>query len=108
MLESIIEVDEKVMERYFEGTPPTDEELSRLIVRAIAEGTLMPIVCCSGKTGVGLSELLDAVAPAVWRPMRIPRTVTKDGERDRRSRPIRTARWWPRSSRPASTRSCRS
>ncbi len=50
------------MERYFEGTPPTDEELSGLIVRAIAEGTLVPIVCCSGKTGVGLPELLDAVA----------------------------------------------
>ena len=30
------------MERYFEGTPPTDEELSRLIVRAVAEGTLVP------------------------------------------------------------------
>ena len=27
LLESIIEVDEEVTERYFEGTPPTDEEL---------------------------------------------------------------------------------
>ena len=30
LLESIIEVDEAVMERYFEGTPPTAEELPRL------------------------------------------------------------------------------
>ncbi len=79
LLESIIEVDEKVMERYFEGTPPTAEELSRLIVRAIAEGTLIPIVCCSGKTGVGLTELLDAVAACGLAPDSIPRTITKDG-----------------------------
>ena len=61
-MESIIEVDEAVMERYFEGTPPTDEELPRLIVRAVAQGALIPIVCVSGKTGVGLPELLDALA----------------------------------------------
>ena len=27
LLETIIEVDEAVTERYFEGTPPTDEEI---------------------------------------------------------------------------------
>ncbi|MFT5523865.1 MAG: elongation factor G, partial [Pirellulaceae bacterium] len=61
LIESIIEVDEAVMERYFEGTPPTDEELSKLIVQAVASGSLVPIVCCSAKTGVGLTEFLDAV-----------------------------------------------
>ncbi len=62
LLESIIEVDEQVMERYFEGTPPTDDELSRLIVRAVKEGTLVPIVCTSAKSQIGLVELLDAIA----------------------------------------------
>ena len=38
LLETIIEVDEEVMARYFEGTPPTDEEISRLIVKAVAQG----------------------------------------------------------------------
>ena len=61
LMESIIEVDDEVMERYFEGTPPTEEELSRLIVRAVAEGSLVPILCCSSKTGVGAPELLDAI-----------------------------------------------
>ncbi|MBM4089447.1 MAG: elongation factor G [Planctomycetes bacterium] len=81
LLESIIEVDEGVMERYFEGTPPTDEELSRLIVRAVAEGTLIPIACCSGKTGVGLNELLDAVALRGLCPADLRRTAsTAEGE----------------------------
>ncbi len=61
LVESIIEVDDEVMERYFEGTQPTDKELSKLIVLAVKAGTLIPIVCCSAKTGVGVAELLDAI-----------------------------------------------
>lgn len=80
LLESIIEVDEGVMERYFEGTPPTDEELAGLIVRAVAAGTLVPILCCSGKTGVGMPELLAAAAMCGLPPDALPRTVTKGEE----------------------------
>ncbi len=81
LLESIVEVDDDVMERYLEGETPTDEELSRLIVQAVAEGTLIPIVCCSGKTGVGVPELLDAMAMCALPPGALKRTAkTADGE----------------------------
>ncbi len=79
LLESIIEVDEEVMERYFEGQEPTAEELSRLIVQAVAEGTLIPIVCCSGKTGVGVPELLDALTMCALPPTAVKRTVKNAG-----------------------------
>ena len=62
LLESIIEVDEEVTERYFEGTQPTEEEIARLIVKAVAQGSLIPMVCVSGKTGGGLPELIDTLA----------------------------------------------
>ncbi len=81
LIESIIEVDEEVMERYFEGTQPTDRELSQLMVQAVAEGTLIPIVCCSAKLGIGLSELLDTFVTACPSPADIPRVGTKDGEK---------------------------
>lgn len=77
LLETIIEVDEQVMERYFEGTEPTEEEISRLIVRAVAEGTLIPIVCVCGKTGAGLPELLDALALCALPPSLVKRTAKK-------------------------------
>jgi elongation factor G len=80
LIEQIIEVDEQVMERYFEGQMPSDEELSGLIVRAVRAGTLIPIVCCSGKTGVGLPELLDAVVMCGLSPADLPCTATKNGE----------------------------
>ncbi len=79
LLESIIEVDEEVMERYFEGQQPTPEELQRLIVRAVAEGTLIPILCCSGKTGVGLPELLDGLGMCALPPGAV-RRAAKDAE----------------------------
>ncbi len=75
LLETIIEVDEQVTERYFEGTPPTDEEVSRLIVTAVAQGSLIPIVCVSGKTGVGLPELIEALGMCALPPNALTRTA---------------------------------
>ena len=81
LLESIIVADDEVMERYFEGQSPSDEELSRLIIQAIAEGMLVPIVCLSGKTGTGLPEFLDALGICCLPPDVIPRKATgADGE----------------------------
>jgi elongation factor G len=75
LLETIIEVDEAVTERYFEGTPPTEEEVSRLIVQAVAQGTLIPMVCVSGKTGAGLPELIEALTLCALPPDAIVRTA---------------------------------
>ena len=80
LIESIIEVDEEVMEKYLEGTLPTQEDLSRLIVQAVRAGTLIPIVCCSGKADIGVNELLDAISTCGLSPVDLPRTATKDGD----------------------------
>ena len=82
LLESIIEVDEAVMEKYFEGTPPTEKELSTLIVRAIKEGSLIPILCCSAKANVGITEILDAIAMAGISPADMPFKPKQDEEQE--------------------------
>src|SRR5260370_443177 len=76
--ESIIGNDEDVGGRDFEGTPPTDEELSRLIVEAIAHGSLVPIVCLATKPDVGVTELLDAMAFCGLPPGKVFRKATKE------------------------------
>jgi elongation factor G len=76
LIESIIEVDEGATERYFEGTPPTAEEISRLIVEAVAAGNLIPIVCVAGKSGLGMPEFLDALALCALPPDKIVRHGT--------------------------------
>jgi elongation factor G len=75
LVESIIEVDEEVMTRYFDGVEPSEEEIGRLIVQAIAGGTLVPVVCCSAKTGVGVKELLDALVFCGLPPDAVHRTA---------------------------------
>ena len=75
LIESIIEVDEAVMERYFEGQQPTEEELWRLIVEAVSAGTLIPVLAVSAKTGAGLPELLDALALCGLPPAAVKRTA---------------------------------
>ena len=80
LVESIIENDEQVTERYFEGQPPTDQELARLIVEAVAGGSLIPMVCVSTKADVGLTELLDALVLCSLPPHKVRRTArTADG-----------------------------
>jgi elongation factor G len=51
------------------------------MVQAIAKGTLIPMVCLSGKTGVGFPELLDAMVLCSLPPDNLPRKATKpDGQ----------------------------
>ncbi|MEX0643030.1 MAG: elongation factor G [Pirellulales bacterium] len=80
VLESIIEADEAVMEKYFEGQMPSKEELARLTVEALRQGTLTPIVCISTKMGIGVDEFLTVLGQASLPPSAITRTGKKDGD----------------------------
>jgi len=81
LVESIVMADEEVMERYLEGEMPNQEELSRLLVQAIVDGSLVPMVCLSGKTKAGVPELLDALTVCALPPGAIqPTAKTTEGE----------------------------
>jgi elongation factor G len=80
VIESIIEADEAVMEKYLEGEMPSKEQLQTLCGEAIKQGTLTPIVCVSTKTGVGLDELLAVLSQAALPPSAIARTAAKEGD----------------------------
>ena len=81
LVEQIIEADEDAMMVYLEeGQLPSDAELSKLIVHAVAEGSLVPIVCTSAKTGIGVTEFLDAVVMCGLTPATKSCTAIKDGE----------------------------
>ncbi|MHB8899976.1 MAG: elongation factor G, partial [Thermoguttaceae bacterium] len=75
LIESIVMADETMMEAYLEGNMPRQEQISQLLVRAVADGSLVPVLCVSGKTGVGLAELLDAMAMCALPPTALPRTA---------------------------------
>ena len=106
VIESIIEADEAVMEKYLEGELPSKEELQRLCAEAVRQGTLTPIVCVSTKTGHWhrrTAGRLDAgVAASDGR-----RSDGKEGRRRRNAQVrSRVRRWRPRCSRRESIPSC--
>ena len=79
-VETIIEVDDAVMEKYFEGEIPSQQQLEELAVRGIQAGSLTPVVCVSAKNDVGLDELLNVLAAVALPPTAIERTGKKDGD----------------------------
>ncbi|MGL4594530.1 MAG: elongation factor G, partial [Thermoguttaceae bacterium] len=73
LIETVVTVDETAMENYLEGTEPTADEFAILMKRAVLDGTIIPIICTSGKQKIGLSELLDALVLCCIPPDMIPR-----------------------------------
>ena len=80
LIESIVEIDEELMEKYFEGEIPSPDQLAKLMIQAIASGSLTPVLFLSTKTGQGVDELLDFLANAALPPTAIEHTVQKEGE----------------------------
>ncbi|MGI9457694.1 MAG: elongation factor G, partial [Aeoliella sp.] len=79
-IESIIEVDDAMMEKYFEGIIPTEKQLEELAVKALAAGTVTPVLCISAKQDIGITELLNVLAAVALPPSVIPRIGTKEGD----------------------------
>lgn len=80
MMDAIVEADEELMERYLEGEELKSDEVLGGINKAIASGTLIPIFCVSAKTGVGVAELMDALADFALTPGELVRHATADGK----------------------------
>ena len=68
LIESIIEADEALMEKYFEGEVPSPDQLASLMVQAISGGSLVPILFVSTAKGAGIDELLDFLAASALPP----------------------------------------
>lgn len=79
LMESIVVTDEEVLSRYFEGQMPSDDEISDLLGQAMIDGAIVPILCVSAKTGVGLPELLKFFELCGISPNRIVRRAQKPG-----------------------------
>lgn len=79
-VETIVEIDDAALEKYFEGEEPGHDELAKLTIEAMKQGHITPIVCVSAKTGVGLPELMDFLAEEAFSPADFVRNGKKDGD----------------------------
>lgn len=59
IIEQVVEVDDRLMEKYLGGEEPGAEELHDVFEKALREAHITPILFVSARTGVGVKELLD-------------------------------------------------
>jgi len=59
IIDQVVEVNEKLMEKFLEGEDLTRDELHNAFEQALREGHLVPICFVSAQTGAGITELLD-------------------------------------------------
>jgi elongation factor G len=80
LVESIVEADEAVLEKYLEGEEIPEADLSRTFARAVRERKLFPVFVVSSVKAIGVEQLLDALVDLGTPPTAIPRVGTADGQ----------------------------
>ncbi len=61
MIESIVEMDDELMEKYFEGVEPTVEQMKKVIRKATIANEMVPVCCGTAYRNKGVQPLLDAI-----------------------------------------------
>jgi len=61
LVESVVETDDELLQKYLEGESIIEEELAKSMKKAIREGKIFPLLCGSAIKNIGISHLLDAV-----------------------------------------------
>ena len=72
LIEMVAEVDEKLMEKFFEAGTLTDDELVAGLRSATIAAKLFPLVCTSATLNIGVPQLLDAMLAYLPSPVERP------------------------------------
>ncbi len=72
LIEAVVEQDEELMEKYFEGEEPTVEQMKRVIRAATIANDMVPICCGTSYRNKGVQPLLDAIVDFMPAPTDIP------------------------------------
>jgi len=72
MLEAVADIDEKLLEKFLEDLPITDEEVRAAVREATVQGHFVPVVCGSAFKNKGIQPLLDAVVWYLPSPVDLP------------------------------------
>ena len=72
LLESVVEMDDNVMEKYLEGESPSEDVLKSLIRKGTIESKFVPVLCGSAFKNKGVQPMLDAVVDFLPSPLEVP------------------------------------
>ncbi len=72
LIEAVVEQDEELMEKYFEGVEPTVEQMKKIIRKATIANEMVPVTCGTSYRNKGVQPLLDAIVDFMPAPTDIP------------------------------------
>ena len=81
LIETIIEVDDKLMESYLGGEQIPPEKVSEVFVHALMAGTVVPIVFTNARKEIGVEGLLNIIAKYTPSPLQAQPTQLKAGDK---------------------------
>jgi elongation factor G len=70
LIESVIEADDELMEKYLGGEEIGAEKIAAVFVEALKAGTLIPIVFTDARNGIGVQELLEMIVRYTPSPLK--------------------------------------
>ena len=72
LIETIVELDDSVMEKYLDGEIPSDETIKGLIRKGTISSKFVPVLCGSAFKNKGVQPMLDAVIDFLPSPLDVP------------------------------------
>ncbi len=72
LIESVVEMDDELMEKYFEGEEPTVDQIKAIIRKATIANEMVPICCGTSYRNKGVQPLLDAIVDYMPAPTDVP------------------------------------
>ncbi|MFH0906709.1 MAG: elongation factor G [bacterium] len=72
MIEKIVEQDDALMERYLNGDEIAEEDIKKVLRKAVIDYKLVPVFCGSALKNKGVHLLLDAVVDYLPNPIDLP------------------------------------
>jgi elongation factor G len=78
LLDSVVETDEGLMERYLEGEELGAEEVAKALKDAVTRGELFPVACGVATKNLGTTALLDLLVEGVPSPAKRPPAIDVD------------------------------
>ena len=72
LVETVVELDDEIMEKYLDGTSPTEEQIKSLIRKGTIGSKFVPVLCGSAFKNKGVQPMLDAVVDFLPSPLDVP------------------------------------
>jgi elongation factor G len=82
MLDSVVETDEALMERYLDGQELSPEEVAAALKAAVTRGELFPVACGVATKNLGTTAVLDLLVEGVPSPAKKGSPIEIEGAAD--------------------------